>query len=107
MNGYLYWLSIDNENLFPLWCLEHEDHIEYRHYDGGTPDTEDSSEAVIIADVSSKGQTQTGANGGEAVQPGESPGPGPRAGDVRQVELDGATRQVLETLKQQVLRLAL
>ena len=93
--------------------FEHEDHIEHRHYDGGTPDTEDSSEAVIVADVSSQGQTQTGADGGEAIQPGESPGPGARAGDVRQVgvdrkvEADRATRQVLETLKQQVLRLAL
>ena len=56
---------------------------------------------MIIADVSSQGQTQTGADGGEAVQPGESPGPGPWAGDGRQVgvdrqvEADGATCQVL------------
>ena len=53
------------------------------------------------------------ADGHEAVQEGEPPGPGLRAGDVchvgvgRQVEAGGAPCQVLETLQEQVLHLDL
>ena len=60
-----------------------------------------------------EGETDAEADGHEAVQQGESPGPGLRAGDVRhvgvgcQVEAGSASRQVLEAFQQQVLHLDL
>ena len=66
-----------------------------------------------LPEPGAEGETDAEADGHKAVQEGEPPGPGLRAGDVRhvgvgrQVEAGGATRQVLEALQQQVLHLDL
>ena len=90
--------------------FDHEYHVGHCHEDNGTPCTEHGNEPVIVFDVCSQGQPYAGPDGCEAVQPGEAPGPGPRTGDVRhvgverQIKADRASGQILQTLKQQILR---
>ena len=66
-----------------------------------------------LPEPGAEGETDAEADGHKAVQQGESPSPGLRAGDVRhvgvgrQVEAGGSPCQVLEALQQQVLHLDL